>query len=205
MALTTAGCPPVTVVVVTGTAFSCAWHEAIRCLEPLRECPYARRALIREVDQPTPFAVLFAGSDALWPDGRRSAADSLWVNEGFGALLPLLASHVAYAPSAESIVVLTPAPGGPALDMAFSPLGRMRLGCYAMWADRASDQANLAWLHALVAAAEPYAAGHYVAEADLTAAPARARHSFTPAAWDRLRALREQYDPDGVFSRYPQA
>ena len=48
-------------------------------------------------------------------------------------------------------------------------------------------------------------AGHYVAEADLTSAPARAHHSFTPAAWDRLRALRERYDPDGVFSRYPQA
>lgn len=203
VALTTAGHPPVAVVVVTGTAFSCAWRDATRCLEPLRECPYAGRALLREVDRPTPFAVLFTGSDALWPAGRRAAADSLWVNEGFGALLPLLASHAGRAPSAESLTVLAPAPGGPAFGMAFAPLGRMRLGCYAMWTDRASDAANLSWLHALVAAAEPYAAGRYVAEADLAAAPARARHSFTPSAWERLRALRERYDPDEVFSGYP--
>jgi FAD/FMN-containing dehydrogenase len=194
------------VVVVTGTAFSCAWDDAIRCLEPLRDCPYAGRALIRQVDQPTPFAVLFSGSDALWPAGRRAAADSFWVNDGFGALLPLLAPHVEHAPSAESLVLLGPAPGGPARarGMAFAPLGRVRLSCHAMWADRREDEVNLAWLHAMVAAAEPLAAGHYVAEADLTAAPTRARRSFTPAAWDRLRTLRARYDPEGVFESYPQ-
>jgi FAD/FMN-containing dehydrogenase len=196
---------PLGVVVVTGTAFSCAWREATRCLEPLRDCPFAGRALIRQVDQPTPFDVLFTGSDALWPDGRRTATDSLWVNEGFGVLLPLLAPHVARAPSAESLMVLTPAPGGPSRGMAFSPLGRVHLACYALWADRAADEANLAWLRATAEAAGPFAAGHYVAEADLTAAPARARHSFTPTAWDRLQVLRERYDPDGVFESYPQA
>jgi FAD/FMN-containing dehydrogenase len=199
--------PPLGVVVVTGTAFSCAWREATRCLEPLRDCPYAGRALIRQVDQPTPFPVLFSGSDALWPDGRRAAADSLWLNEGFGALLPLLAPHVSRAPSRDSIMVLTPPPCGPARGpgMAFSPLGHVHLACYAMWADRTADEANLGWLRATVATAEPAAAGHYVAEADLTAAPARARRSFTPAAWDRLQRLRERYDPDGVFESYPQA
>ena len=194
------------VVVVTGTAFSCAWRDAVRCLEPLRECPYAGRALIRQVDQPTPFAVLFTGSDALWPPGRRTAADSLWLNGGFGALLPGVARHVRNAPSAESIVVAEPAPGaaGRRLDMAFSPLGRIRLGCYAMWPDRSADGANLSWLRGLIAAAEPQAAGRYVAEADLAAGPHRARRSFTPAAWGRFQDLRARYDPEGVFATYPQ-
>jgi FAD/FMN-containing dehydrogenase len=215
VALTTAdrsagnGSPPPRVVVVTATAFSCAWDDAIRCLEPLRDCPYAGRALVRQVDQPTPFAVLFAGSDALWPAGRRAAADSFWLDQGFGALLPALARHVEGAPSDESIVLAVLAPGGaaraPAPDMAFAPLGHIHLGCYAMWADRTADEANLAWLRALVAAAEPSATGHYVAEADLPADPERARRSFTPAAWERLRSLRARYDPDGVFAAYPQS
>lgn len=214
VALTTAdravdGDVPPKVVVVTATAFSCAWSEAIRCLEPLRGCPYAGRALIRQVDQPTPFAVLFNGTDALWPAGRRAAADSLWVNEGFGALLPLLARHIERAPSAESLILADLAPGGPARapvpEMAFAPLGRVHLGCYAMWAEDEPDEPNLAWLHATAGAVEPLAAGRYVGEADLTAGPARARHSFTPAAWERLRSLRARYDPDGVFAGYSQA
>jgi FAD/FMN-containing dehydrogenase len=233
------GSPPPRVVVVTATAFSCAWNEAIRCLEPLRDCPYAERALVRQVDQPTPFAVLFSGSDALWPPGRRAAADSLWLNDGFGALLPAIAGYAERAPSAESLVLAVLAPGGPgrapAPAMAFSPLGHIHLGCYAMWTDRTADEANLAWLRGIVAAAEPYAAGYHVADTELAAGsqgawagfpgnegawaglpaghqpagaglpagPARAHHSFTPAAWRRLQAVRARYDPDGLFETYP--
>jgi FAD/FMN-containing dehydrogenase len=194
------------VVVVTATAFSCAWDDAIRCLEPLRGCPYAGRALLRQVDRPTPFTVLFSGSDAVWPPGRRTATDSLWLNAGFAALLPALVRPMETAPSPESIIVVEPAPGGPAFSpaMAFSPLGRIRLGCYAMWADRSADEPNLAWLRGLTADAEPQAAGRYVAEADLSGEPCRARRSFTPAAWARFQDLRVRYDPDGVFESYPQ-
>jgi FAD/FMN-containing dehydrogenase len=201
------GMPPPRVVVVTATAFSCAWDDAIRCLQPLRDCPFAGRALIRQVDQPTPFAVLFAGSDAFWPAGRRSATDSLWLNENFATLLPAIAQHVEAAPSAESTVLAELAPGGtaraPVPALAFSPLGRIRLGCYAMWEDRSADEANLAWLRELVAAAGPQAR-HYVAEADLDADPGYARRSFTPAAWERFQSLRAAYDPDGVFETYAQ-
>jgi FAD/FMN-containing dehydrogenase len=211
VALTTAdrgagnGSPPPRVIVVTATAFSCAWDDAIRCLEPLRACPYADRALIRQVDQPTPFAVLFTGSDALWPPGRRAASDSLWLNGGFAAFLPRLARAVEGAPSTESLVLATPAPGGPARapEMAFSPLGRIHLGCHAMWTEPAEDEANLAWLRELVASAGPFAAGHYVAETDLSATASRARRSFTPPAWQRFQSLRARYDPDGVFETYP--
>jgi FAD/FMN-containing dehydrogenase len=197
---------PCPVVAVSATAFSCAWNDAIRCLEPLRDCPYAGRALIRQVDQPTPFAVLFTGSDALWPQGRRAAADSLWVNDGLGTLLPRLARHIEDAPSADSLVVAAPAPAGPAHppEMAFAPLGRVHLGCYAMWTGRTADEANRAWLRALVTAAEPRATGFYAAEADLTARPGRVRRSFTPAAWERLQTVRARYDPDGVFATYPR-
>jgi FAD/FMN-containing dehydrogenase len=51
-------------------------------------------------------------------------------------------------------------------------------------------------------AVEPLGVGHYVAETDLPAAPSRARRSYTPAAWDRLAAVRAAYDPTGVFQPY---
>lgn len=194
------------VVAVTATAFSCACKDAIRCLEPLRDCPYAGRALIRQVDRPTPFPVLFTGSEALWPQGRRAAADSLWLNDGLGTLLPRLAHHIEDAPSADSLVVATPAPAGPAHPpaMAFAPLGRVHLGCHALWTDRTLDEPNLAWLRELVAAAEARATGFYAGEAHLSARPGRVRRSFTPTAWERLQTVRTTYDPDGVFAAYPR-
>ncbi|MFE7232008.1 hypothetical protein ACWCRF_17920 [Streptomyces sp. NPDC002405] len=50
-----------------------------------------------------------------------------------------------------------------------------------------------------------HGAGHYIAEADLTADPSRARRSFTPADWQRLRSLRAEYDPQGLFFSYLSA
>ena len=217
LALTTAGhagttgSPPPKVVVVTATVFACAWDDASRSLEPLRDCPLAGRALMRQVDQATPFEVLFTCSDALWPGHRRAAADSLWLNEDFGTLLPGLARYVAGAPSDESLVltVLSPggSPGGPTKallpDMAFTPLGRIYLGCYAIWPDQTLDEVNTRWLREMMEAVEPLGAGHYVAETDLLADPFRARRSFRPAVWERLQALRAEHDPDGVFQPYP--
>jgi FAD/FMN-containing dehydrogenase len=201
----TTGSPPV--AAVTGTAFACTPREALRCLEPLRDCPVAGRALLREIDVPTPFDVLFADADALWPP-RRAAADSLWLNDDLATFLPDLATHAARAPSPESVVRAVLAPGGPARtpvpDMAFTSLGRFHVGCYALWSGCEADAANLAWLRETVAAAEPRAAGHHVADADLTAERFRARHSFTPVAWERLETLRARYDPDGVFENCPE-
>jgi FAD/FMN-containing dehydrogenase len=202
------GSPPPKVVVVTATVFASSWDDATLSLEPLRDCPLAGRSLIRQADQPTSYDVLFAGSDALWPRRHRAAADSLWLNEDFGTLLPGMGRYIAGAPSDESLVLAVLSPGGPATvpppeDMAFAPLGGIYLGCYAIWRDQTLDEANLRWLRETIGAAEPLGAGYYVGETDLLAAPSRARRSFTPAAWERLQALRAEHDPDGVFEPYP--
>ena len=70
--------------------------------------------------------------------------------------------------------------------------------CYAVWRDPSGDEANLRWLRETGAALAPLAIGHYVGEADLEDR-ARLRGCFSPAAWDRLSALRARYDPAGVF------
>jgi hypothetical protein len=37
--------------------------------------------------------------------------------------------------------------------------------------------------------------GHYMGETDLLASPTRAADSLTPGVWERLQAIRRQYDP----------
>jgi FAD/FMN-containing dehydrogenase len=48
----------------------------------------------------------------------------------------------------------------------------------------------------------PFAVGHYIAETDLLADRSRAARSFSPAAWERLTALRQRLDPQSLFHGY---
>ena len=49
---------------------------------------------------------------------------------------------------------------------------------------------------------EPLGIGHYVAEADLLAAPSRSVRSFAPPNWEKLQAVKRRYHPNDVFHHY---
>ncbi|MFE7772506.1 FAD-binding oxidoreductase [Streptomyces sp. NPDC057445] len=194
------------VIVVAATAFAESAEQAVQALRPLRDCPFADRALFRQTDEPTTFDALHKASDVLWPARTRCVADTLWSDADFGTLLSRLSRSVENAPSDRSLVLapVAPASNNPDLlsGMAFSALGRSYVVPYAIWDDPAEDDANIHWLRQAMSSVEPLGTGHYIAEADLTADPDRARRSFTTSDWQRLEALRARYDPDGVFHSY---
>ncbi|MFD7873728.1 FAD-binding oxidoreductase [Streptomyces sp. NPDC059766] len=203
--VTTASPRPKTIS-FTGTAFARTPQEAARCLEPLRDCALADRALYRKVDRPATFEDLYETASSSWQQGHRNAVDTLWSDTGYTTLLPALAASVATAPSEQSLVLapLWPASRDRTLaeDMAFSILGETYLAPFAIWDDPAADAGNMRWLRDTMRIVEPYGTGHYIAETDLTADPSRARRSYTPAGWERLRQLRAAYDPEHVFHSY---
>ncbi|GED86209.1 FAD-binding oxidoreductase [Streptomyces sp. 6-11-2] len=197
------------VVVVTATAFANSHTEAVDALRPLRSCPLSERPLSRRLDEPTSLSVLYDANLDLWPEKHRYAADTLWSHEGYASLLATLCDAVARAPSGKSFVL---APVSPVSredellrNMAFSVLGESYVVPYAVWTDPAHDDVNVHWLRDAMRAMEPFGTGHYIAEADLTADPSRARQSFTTADWQRLRSLRAEYDPQGLFFSYLSA
>ncbi|MFF9127765.1 FAD-binding oxidoreductase [Streptomyces sp. NPDC014889] len=197
------------VVVVTATAFAHAHKEAVDALRPLRNCPLSERPLSRRLDEPTSLAVLYDASRDLWPEKHRYAADTLWSHEDYASLLTGLGDAVAEAPSGKSFVL---APVSPVSredellrNMAFSVLGESYVVPYAVWSDPAHDDVNVRWLRDAMRTVEPLGTGHYIAEADLTADPSRARRSFTAADWDRLQSLRAEYDPQSLFFSYLSA
>lgn len=202
----TTATPRPKVISFTGIAFAGTREEALRCLEPLRDCPLADRALSRTVDQPRTFEDLYEASARFWPPGRRSAVDTLWSDTGYETLLPALAASVAEAPSELSLILAPVWPVGRdrtrARDMAFPILGETYVAPFAAWDDPAADAANIRWLRDAMRTVEPYGTGHYIAEADLTADPSRARRSYTPEGWERLRELKAVYDPENVFHTY---
>ncbi|MGX1546116.1 FAD-binding oxidoreductase [Streptomyces adustus] len=190
----------------TGTAFARTPQEAARCLEPLRDCPLADHALDRKTDRPTTFQDLYETASRSWHQGHRNAVDTLWSDTAYSTLLPALAASVAAAPSEQSLVLapLWPASRDRTLaeGMAFPILGETYLAPFAIWDDPAADADNTRWLRDTMRIVEPYGTGHYIAETDLTADPSRAERSYTPAGWERLRRLRDAYDPEHVFHSY---
>ncbi|MFJ1655124.1 FAD-binding oxidoreductase [Streptomyces sp. NPDC088337] len=197
------------VVVVTATAFANSRGEAVDALRPLRNCPLNERPLTRRLDEPTSLAALYDASRNLWPEKHRYVADTLWSDEDYASLLTKLGDTFTKAPSGRSVVL---APVSPASqedellrNMAFSVLGESYVVPYAVWSDPAHDDVNVHWLRDAMRTVEPCGTGHYIAEADLTADPSRARRSFAAADWDRLQSLRAEYDPRSLFFSYLSA
>jgi FAD/FMN-containing dehydrogenase len=194
------------VVLLTCTAFVDSRDEASKSLALLEGCPARDRCLSQEVNRAMPVEALFEGEDAAWPEGHRYAADNVWLNADLEQVLAALRAQIVRAPSPKSLVlvVLPPAPPEdtelPA--MAFSTLGRIRVGCYSVWEHEADDDANLGWLRNAMATLAPFAVGHYIAETDLLADRSRAARSFSPATWERLTSLRQRLDPQSLFHGY---
>jgi len=138
------------------------------------------------------------------PDGKRVAADHLWSDAAPGDLL--MAVHDLPAPSRHATIDIVAFGGGSRVDLGDGALtvgGGTGAGIYALWDDPADDEANRAWVRDVDTALAPYRTGRYVGEADLTAGPERRPECFTPAALERLEALRREYDPEGLFPRWP--
>jgi FAD/FMN-containing dehydrogenase len=216
LTLLVAAAPPVPeagpegrVLIVAATAFEDSPEKAAAALAPLESSPVLDRAFARQVNEPTPFEVLFRDFGGLWREGRRYASDNVWADADFTDILPRLRAHLSQAPSPESFAFAVVGPEPPEdapeeelPDMAFSMVGRAFVSCYAIWEDEADDAANQRWLPSVMAELEPLALGHYLAETDLTVAHSRAERSFARPHWDRLQELRRKLDPEEVFPPY---
>ena len=137
-----------------------------------------------------------------FPGEHRYLGDTLWTNSPPASVLTASREHFMYAPSSKSTQLLTFSTGAdrsPFPDAAYSMSADALLLCYAVWERSEDDAANAAWHRATIAALEQYAVGHYVGESDIIADPRRAERSYAKANWQRLQALRQQYDPDGLF------
>ncbi|MFM8517269.1 MAG: BBE domain-containing protein [Nevskiaceae bacterium] len=50
---------------------------------------------------------------------------------------------------------------------------------------------------------QPFASGNYINELDAFSRPDLLPRCFAPEAFERLRALRRRYDPEGLFHDFP--
>ena len=195
------------VVVVTAVAFGDAREECQSLLAPLEDGVGRRGFLESESRRETPQQALYEVSGTRLPVGRQYAVDCLFSNAPPGKLLEGLAAALRASPSAASWMFVGIAPSQPPLvspaPSAFAAAGRLYVAVYAVWDEGRDAQPNLGWLRDTMRGLEGFTAGRYVGEADLVADPGAAARSFSPAAWRRLAALRETYDPEHLFCSWP--
>ena len=128
------------------------------------------------------------------------AADNMWTDDSPEALTASLIDHMATMPSDKSAVIFLLRPHGeqrPGDDLPI--LGKIYFLCFNVWTDVEQSQANIEWRDQTMALAMPYSKGHYINEADFLARPSRVKDSFRSTAWEKLKAVRDKYDPDHVF------
>jgi len=177
--------------------------ETSAALAPLEACPVIDRALVRQANVPVTWDDLFAIERAVFPEGHRYDVGIIWSDADPTAVLSGLRDRLAQAPSlmTEILVAVTPPPtiDSSAREMAYSMAGPLYIGCYSVWHNPADDDVNKRWHHETLKSLEPITRGHYMGETDLTASPTRAAESLGPGVWERLKAIRQRYDPQGVF------
>jgi FAD/FMN-containing dehydrogenase len=72
------------------------------------------------------------------------------------------------------------------------------LNAVGMWTDTAKSQEHISWVRSLSAALQPYSAGVYVNFLGNEGAEVM-RRAYDPATYERLVALKTQYDPNNLF------
>jgi FAD/FMN-containing dehydrogenase len=188
---------------VSATAFAASTSAAASMLGLLDSCPLLARCLLKETHLPTPIETLHRMNALSTPEEHRYLVDTLWTNSPPAKVLAAAREHFREAPSSKSIALFSFSTGAenlPLPDGAYSMDGDALLICSAIWARPEDDAANTAWHRMTIAGLDQYAIGHYVGDSDIIADPRRAERSYSRSCWERLKTLREKYDPGGLFN-----
>jgi FAD/FMN-containing dehydrogenase len=197
------GGPPRRYLTFWSIAFADSLDATAAALAPLDTAPVLDQALVRQVNTPVTWDGLFAIEAAAFPEGDRYAAEVLWSDADPTGVVSGLRNRLAQAPSPKTMI-LAAVTGPPTVDpaareFAYSLAAPLYLACYSIWERPADDDADLRWQRETVQSLAPVTHGYYMGETDLLASPTRAADSLAPGVWDRLQAIRRQYDPQGLF------
>ena len=188
---------------VTAVAFADTENEARDLLSPMSAAHSVAKPIIFEEATPVTFSDLFNSVDLSFLPCR-AAADTFYFDISMREVMEKYVDHFAAAPSPMSNVLCEVKPKSVDLpDSAYSMRRRTFLAPYSFWMDKSEDEKNIAWMKQTQEILAPLAAGHFISEADLEAGPERSQRSYSKASWKKIKAVKDKYDPAGVFHTYP--
>ena len=201
------------VLVVDGVSFD----GGPGALTVLGTCPVAGKALVSKIAQPVTIGELRAEQVRANPEGHRYTVDNAYLAGETGPLIGALTPAFTELPTAKSFSLwfdLAHLPNRPLSDMALSDMALsdmalsdmalsvqsdLYFATYVVGEEPAQDGACRSWLDETMRRLEPFSAGCYLGDSDLTIRPDR---FMSDAAWDRFRRIRAARDPGRLFAGY---
>ena len=175
-----------------------SWKEAREAVRFLNDSPIRRLASITTPLVPMRTTLLsMIANITHFPPGVRWCADNMWVDAPMDELLPGLndiADTMPPAPSHSLWLNWQPPSSRP--DMAFSLESDHYLAVYGEWTRPEDDVRYENWATDCMSKMEAHAMGIQLADENLGRRPAR---FMADANLQKLDAIRERYDPSGVF------
>lgn len=170
-------------------------------LEGVSKSALAREPLKKSEFQPTSLAVLTGETGEAFPRGRM-ATEGVW-SDSIAPVISVLSDRVKNAVTPITTVSIRFI-GNKVLhsNSAFSLIGTTNILSVLTWQDEQEDDVVANWLDDTMTSLQPYSLGHYINNEDVVNFPERNRRSFSPESWTKLRALKEKYDPSGLFHDY---
>lgn len=128
--------------------------------------------------------------------------DSIWTDKPTEAL-PVLADQFVNAPGPGSHVVMSLIEPAPHPENACARIhGKLYIGIYSIGSTPEQGENAIGWLRKTADALAPFASGRYINEVDVERDAAKVESCFAREDWTRLQAVRQEYDPDGVFQGF---
>ena len=181
--------------------FADSEKEAKELLLTTESHPLTSRAVMKQEMQPSSFAKLGEGSiDAKAGLGfGRYAVDTVWTNKPTETL-EHLKEVFTEAPSHGNHVVVS-YKINPRLpkNSAYSVIASTFIGVYAVWQSSKNDMAQFTWTENMGRAILPFAEGQYINEVNGFKDASSIKRCYSVESWNKLRSLRNQYDPEGLF------
>ncbi len=156
----------------------------------------------------TPWLDLQTSADDLFPKGVHAYFKSIYFDDFSDEVIEVLAQHSLKrrSPIAGTDIHQLGGRFGrvPEDATAFGNRdARYLLNVWGVWKDPAQDRAEIAWVRDFWDAMQPYArGGHYtnfLGHEESGEAGLQARDSYPRATWERLVALKDEWDPDNIF------
>jgi FAD/FMN-containing dehydrogenase len=188
-------------VVILASVYAGPPEEGARVMQPLREIATP----VLDLSGPMPYSVLQAAFDPFFPKGRHYYWKSTNVHELNGACIDTILAAAAARPSHMSDIPIWHLGGAlsrvPAEATAYGRRDAPYLvTAEATWTDSASNEHNIQWARDLVAAMRPYSRGglylNFPGFGEEKEAMLRDAYG---ANYDRLVAVKSQYDPANLF------
>ncbi|WP_109529420.1 FAD-binding oxidoreductase [Nocardia aurea] len=185
---------------IWAVAFCDSMEEADAALRPIIGGPFAEKAEHTVPPHPTTLEAEYAFVDSSHPPNRRYRVDSAWVEGSPKAITSASTRLVLERPRNEpghTFFQFALPRQGP--DMAMSLRTNVMVGAYIIYQDAADDDRYQDWLLSAMGELEPLTIGQYWGDSDQQV---RRVKCLTDDAWKRLRRIRAERDPDGVFADY---